>query len=134
MFSFSGFLLGLKNCAKKNPYGLTKPYNLIGSFVWVDAVVFGLFWTIVSLISAVLSNWLLFLITVSVFWLIRSIGEAIYWFNQQFSTRDRNPYHTLWASKIFPGDSVWVAMQIFWQCVTVVTSISSLYLVRLLFV
>ncbi|HVZ67281.1 MAG TPA: hypothetical protein VG917_03395 [Patescibacteria group bacterium] len=133
-FSFSGFLLGLKNCVKKkNPYGLTKPYNLIGSFVWADAIVFGLFWTMVSIASILLSNWLLFLLTQSIFWLIRSIGETIYWFNEQFAVKNRNPVHTLWHSKIFPGSSSYIASQIFWQCIAVITSITSLFLIKVWF-
>jgi hypothetical protein len=132
VFAFSGFVFGLRQCVnKKNPYGLTKKYNLIGSFVWVDAVIFGAFWTIVSVICLLLSNFLLFLLTQSIFWLIRSIGETIYWFNQQFAMKNRNPVHTLWISKYFPGDSSWVAMQIFWQCVAVITTVTTLYLIKL---
>ena len=130
-FSLIGFLLGTRQCLKNNPYGLTYPFNIIGAFVWADTVVFGAFWTLVCLVSLALSNWLLFLLFVSLFWLVRSVGETLYWFNQQFSSRNRNPAHTLWISKIFPGDSSWVAMQIFWQCTTVVTLITSLTLIRL---
>ncbi len=131
-FALSGFFRGLHQCIKKkNPYGLTYPYNLIGAFVWADTVVFGLFWSIASFVSIILNSWLLFLLTFSVFWLIRSIGETIYWFNQQFAVRDRNPYHTLILSKIFPGDSSWVALQIIWQCIAVATTISSIYLIKL---
>lgn len=133
VLSFSGFLQGLRHCLRKNPYGLTPIYNIIGSFVWTDAVVFGLFWTFTSLLVLLLSNWLLFLLTLSIFWLVRSIGETIYWFNQQFSQRNRNPAHTLWVSRIFPGDSSWVAMQIFWQCVAVATSISALFVLKIWF-
>lgn len=134
IFALSGFLLGLKNCVKKrNPYGLTRKYNIIGSFVWADAVIFGLFWVLVSIFSLLLSNWLLFLLTQAIFWLIRSIGETIYWFNQQFAMKNRNPAHTLWISKYFPGDSSWVAMQIFWQCVAVLTTVSTLYITKIFF-
>ncbi len=133
-FAFAGFLLGLRQCiSKKNPYGLTRKFNFIGSFVWADAVVFGLFWTIACVIFLLLNDWILFLLTLSVFWLLRSIGETTYWFNQQFSTKDRNKFHTLWFSRVFPGDSVWVAMQIFWQCVAVATAISTLYILKLWF-
>ena len=133
-FSLSGFFLGVQNCVKKkNPYGLTKRYNLIGSFVWADAVIFGLFWVIMSAITLLLSSWILFLLTQSIFWLIRSIGETIYWFNEQFAVKNRNPVHTLWISKYFPGDSAWVAMQIFWQCVAVLTTVLTLYFAKLFF-
>ncbi len=134
LFSFSGFLLGLQNCTrKKNPYGLTYPFNIIGAFVWADTVIFGLFWTLVALIVLSLSDWFLFLITLSIFWFVRSLGETIYWFNQQFAVKNRNPAHTLWISRIFPGDSSWIALQIFWQCVAVTTSISSIFLIKMWF-
>ena len=129
--SLSGFLFGLKHCLKNNPYGLTPIYNLIGAFVWVDAVIFGAFWFITSLVTLYLQSWILFLLALSIFWLVRALGETIYWFNQQFSHRNRNPYHTLWFSKIFPGDSSWVAIQIFWQCIAVATSISTIYHIKL---
>lgn len=128
LFAASGLAIGLKECFKKNPYGLTPVFNLIGAFVWADAVIFGLFWTLVSTTVFFLQDWILFLMTLSVFWLIRSIGETIYWFNQQFAERNRNPFHTLWISKIFPGDSSWVALQIFWQTISVVSAITSLWL------
>ena len=134
LFSLSGFLLGLKHCVKKkNPYGLTHRYNLIGSFVWVDAVVFGLFWTSVSMVVLAMQNFMVFLLFLSLFWLTRSVGEMMYWFNQQFSSRNRNPAHTLWVSKIFPSDSSWVAMQIFWQCMAVVSGASTILLIRVIF-
>jgi hypothetical protein len=141
-FGFFGFLFGLKNSwQKKNPYGLTQIYNLIGSFVWADAVIFGLFWTIVTLIILLASyyrllvdgsGWKLFLLIYSLFWLVRSIGETIYWIFEQFAVEKRNPPHTLWHSKIFPGDSAHVASQIFWQCMTVITILTSVYLIKLL--
>lgn len=133
LLSLSGFLLGLKHCLRNNPYGLTPVYNLIGAFVWVDAVVFGIFWFITGLVILYLQDWILFLLTLSLFWLIRSLGETIYWFNQQFAARNRNPYHTLWFSRIFPGDSSWVAIQIFWQCAAVITAITTIVLILILF-
>lgn len=128
IFSFSGFYFGLRQCLKNNPYGLTRIYNLIGAFVWADTVIFGLFWALTSFIILYFQDWLLFLLTLSLFWLVRSLGESIYWFNQQFSARNRNPYHTLPISKIFPGDSSWIAFQIFWQCATVVSTIFTILL------
>lgn len=133
LLGFAGFLLGLKQCLRKNPYGLTPVFNIIGAFVWVDAVIFGLFWSVVCFITLLFGNWLLFLLMLSIFWLVRSIGETIYWFNEQFAATKRNPPATLWHSKIFPGTSAYVASQIFWQCMTVVTSITTLYLLGIWF-
>jgi len=141
IFSFSAFLMGLKHCRKNNPWGLTPLYNVIGAFVWTDASIFGLFWTIVCLCLLIISwfysppvdggNWLLSLTIYSIFWLVRSIGEVIYWINEQFAVNKRNKPETLWHSKIFPGTSAYVASQVFWQCVIVVTLITTLYLIKL---
>ena len=115
--------------SRKNTFGHTYINRLFGAFVWADMVIFGLFWSLVALISYFLQDWILFLLTISLFWLIRSVGETIYWFNQQFSTINRNPVsHFKYAKKIFHNDSIWFVYQIFWQCMTVVATIASLYL------
>ena len=112
---------------KKNAFGLT-PYLLpLGAFVWADAVIFGLFWTLVSLAALFLQDWYLFLLIVSIFWVVRSLGETIYWFNQQFSTVNRNPIENLLGKHIFHNDSIWFVYQIAWQCVTAISTVSSIY-------
>ncbi len=114
---------------KKNAYGLTKNLNFLGVISWGDAVVFGLFWLGASVITLILKDWYLFCLIVSVFWVIRSLGETIYWFNQQFSPINRNPMKNLnpLYVKIYQNDSVWFAYQIIWQCVTVISIIFSIY-------
>jgi len=130
VYAFSGFLLGLKN--KKNPFGLCNTFNPIGAFVWIDAIVFGLFFFLVSIFSFLFKQWNLFLLIAAVFWTIRSLGEVIYWFLEQFATKHRNPPHTLWPYKWFKGEEVWIVMQIFWQCIAVIGIVTSLYLWTLL--
>lgn len=110
-----------------NAFGLT-PYLLpLGIFVWADAVVLGLFWMIATLSSLYLNSTTLFFLIVSLFWLVRSIGETIYWFNQQFSSINRNPPKSLRGYSFFKNDSIWFVYQLAWQCMTVVSVISSLY-------
>lgn len=119
---------GFYESRKNNPYGLTKFFYWMGIFVWADAVVFGAFWFLVSLsILFIIKSWLLFLLIVSVFYFVRSLGETIYWFNQQFSTINRNPPHTLRGYKLFKNDSIWFVYQIWWQCVTVISVITTIY-------
>lgn len=131
-FAFIGFVKGFSECKnKKNSYGKAHIFNLIGAFVWGDAVVFGLFWALVSMAVLLLNDWVLFLLTLSVFWAVRSLGETIYWFNQQFSKVDRNSPEKFWFYKIFQNDSVWFVYQIYWQCVTVISIILSIYLAHL---
>lgn len=132
MFAFIGFLKGFwESHKRKNTHGMDGIFNLIGAFVWADAVVFGLFWTVASIVTIILNNWLLFLLLQSVFWLIRSIGETIYWFLQQFAPLDFNSPQKFWIYKIFHNDSVWFIFQIGWQCLTVIFFITTLYLSKL---
>ena len=132
IFSMSGFAIGINESKnRKNAYGKAGIFNLIGAFVWGDVVIFSIFWILVSLVCLILNDWVLFLLIYSVFWLVRSIGETIYWFNQQFSSINRNPPKEMWFFKYFHNDSVWFVYQIYWQCLTVVTIITSVYLTHL---
>lgn len=138
IFNFSIFLWGVYQCRiKANSYGITWLLFPIGIFVWGDAVVFGLFWAGTSLISLILKDWILFLLIISVFWLVRSIGETIYWFNQQFTTVNRYPPKQLVGHQIFRGklleehDAIWFVYQISHQCLTVLTIITTIYLSHL---
>ncbi len=114
-----------KTC--KNAFGLTRPLFFIGAFVWADVVVFSTFWVLVSAATLLLKSWNLFLLITSLFWVVRSFGEIIYWFNQQFSTINRNPIETLPFKSVFHNDSIWFVHQIFWQCVMVISLVSSIY-------
>lgn len=131
LFAFANvvlFLKALHECKNKNnAFGLTRWLTPIGAFVWGDAVVFGVFWALVSLACWWLGDLLLFWLIVSVFWVVRSLGETVYWFNQQFSTIEREPPKSLIGFSVFKNNSIWFVHQIFWQCVAVVAIIASLY-------
>jgi hypothetical protein len=124
-------LTAIHRCRRKQAFKPTPILYPLGAFVWGDMAVFGTFWTIVGLISYIAQDTLLFLLIYSIFWLIRSLGETIYWLNQQFSTINRNPPHKLLLHHLFHDDSVWFAYQIFWQCLTVISSLTTLYLAKL---
>lgn len=114
---------------KKKSYENTPLWGLFFTgFVQADNVIFGFFWVIVSVITLILQDWILFLLTLSVFWLVRSIGETFYWFLQQFHPRTGNEPEKFWSYRIVKNDAVWFMNQIYWQCLTVITTISSLYL------
>ena len=102
-----------------------------GAFVWGDAVVFGLFWFLISTASLLLKDWLLFWLVYSLFWVMRSLGETIYWLNQQFAVEKRDAPEKYWIYKIFKNESVWFVMQISWQCATVVSLVAAIYLASL---
>lgn len=113
---------------------LAKPYKIcepFGSFVWADHVLFGPFWVIVSLVTFVLHDFLLFLLVFAVFWVVRSIGETLYWFFQQFSPRVGNEPEKFWINNYVPGQAVWFMHQIFWQCITVISVVLTIFLTHL---
>lgn len=128
MYACSAFIRGLRQVkSKNNPYGLCAEFNLLGAFVWADAVIFGAFFTGVSIAILIVQDFILFLLSISLFWTIRSVGEQMYWFMEQFAVNHRNPEHTLWFSKYFKRNSSWIAMQIYWQCISVISIISTVY-------
>ncbi len=112
---------------RKNPFGITKPLTFLGIFVWGDALVLGPFWLGVSIIILLLQDWNLFLLIVSLFWVVRSSGEILYWIAEQFADKHRNPPSTLFFYSLFKNDAVWFIYQLFWQCVLVIAIIASLY-------
>lgn len=128
IYALSAFIEGLLQVRwKNNPYGLSKRYHFLGAFVWADTVIFGAFFFLASVVSVGFSDFHLLLLIISLFWTIRSIGEQMYWFMEQFATNHKNPEHTLWFSKYFKRNSSWIAMQIYWQCISVVAIIFSVY-------
>lgn len=133
---FAGSLYGAWRCrVRKDNLGLVGAFVVYGAFVWADIVVFGLFWAVFSVVSMLLSDWLLFLFGYSVFWFVRGFGESIYWFNQQFSTIKRNPLRMFFFSKLFNNDeyTIWFIMQIIAQCIAVVAAVFSVYFGRMWF-
>lgn len=128
LYSALSFSMGFRQLYfKKNPYGLTPLFYLLGGFVWTDTVIFGVFFFLISIVSLLTTNVNLFFLVYSVFWVVRSIGEEIYWFLEQFAVKHRNYPTTLRGVKFFPEDSIWIGYQIFWQCIAVISIIFSVY-------
>lgn len=135
IFGIISFLTAFKgfheSVVKKNPFGQYFPLFFLGIFVWGDAIILGLFWSLISLTCLLLNDWILFILILSLFWVVRSLGEIIYWLNQQFSPIIRNPPKNLMGYKFFRNDSIWFIYQLFWQCVLVVSIVTSIYLTSL---
>lgn len=135
VFAFFQLIIAIKGFAecknKKNAFGLTPWLFPFGIFVWGDALIFGFFWFLAGLVSFLLGDWILFLLIIAVFWLVRSLGETIYWFNQQFSTINRQPPEKLPGYRIVQNDSIWFINQIFVQCITIISFILTLYLAKI---
>ncbi len=126
------FLYGTyQTSIRKNPYGLTPSLILYGIFVWGDAVLIGAFWAAVSLFSFATQNVGFFMFAQSIFWMVRSAGEVIYWLLQQFAETKRDTPESLRFHTFFPGESIWFAYQVMWQLVFVGASLSLVYLIGL---
>lgn len=127
------FCLGYyQSKVKRNPIGLTRFLYPLGIFVWADAVIVGAFWILSTLVVLFLNDWILFLLIFSVFWVVRSLGETIFFFNQQFSRTVRVPAKHLPLYKVFKDEYVtWFGVQLMNQCITIISIITSVYLFSL---
>ena len=108
-------------------------FAIYGAFVWADIILFGIFWAIFGLVAIILKSWIFFLLSLSLFWLVRGLGETIYWFNQQFSTFDPTLIHKRGIFKIFDNDKYTsrFMMQVFSQCITVASALATIYLIKI---
>lgn len=113
---------------RRNAFGLTRWLFPLGSFVWGDSLVFSIFWVIVCAVSVYLQDWQLFWLLFSVFWVVRSLGEVQYWFNQQFASKKLDAPESLLGFTLFQNHSIYFVYQIFWQCLAVGSIVWSAYL------
>lgn len=130
-YAFLGLSTGWYHTRNKNYFGLTPWFILLGSFVWTDTVILGAFWTITNIALLLYNHQLISLLVYSLFWTVRSSGEIVYWIHEQFAHTKRNPPHTLFLYKFFPNESVWIAMQLVWQCVLVASLVVDILLLKL---
>lgn len=113
-------------CAKKHKtFTQTPVLSVYGVFVWGDALIFSPFWALMSLLALYTNDWLLFWVITSVFWVVRSCGEVLYWFLEQFSGHPRNKAENLLGYGLVKSDAVFFLYQIFWQCVAVISIVIS---------
>ena len=127
LYALTAFILGISQIVKRNPYGLTHQYSILGIFVWGDAVLISPFWMALSTAYLKHQNLSFSLFAMSVFWSVRSLGEMIYWLNQQFATHKRDLPETLWLYKLVRSDAIWFMYQVFWQMILVISIIGSVY-------
>jgi len=108
----------------------TTPWLLpLGIFVWGDGLVILLFWIAWLIFSMLVQNIYISLTLWALFWVVRSLGEVIYWLNQQFSIIKRNDPKSLLGGKLF-GEGVWFVYQIAWQCVLVIMIFVTIWSLR----
>lgn len=125
-FAVAGFVKSRTGKA----YGKFWLLNIIGAFVWGDAIIFGPFWAVASVIVIWMQSWWLFEIIFLCFWLVRSVGETIYWLNQQFSSVIREKPEKMLLHRFVKSNAVWFLMQIWWQCISVATLVLLILLLK----
>jgi hypothetical protein len=66
---------------------------LIGSFVWEDMFVFSVYGLAASIATVWLGQWKYGLLFFLVFWMVRSAGETLYFFLEQFIEPKQYPHY-----------------------------------------
>lgn len=124
------FFLSIKK-VRSNKKGCDFIYRwgfFIGAFVWEDLLIFSLFHIGVSVITIIFGDFKLWLLFFVVFWLVRSAGETLYYFLQQFIQPKHHPHyinaHFESLRNIFGNISeqkVFIILQVTMQVVLVVS-------------
>jgi hypothetical protein len=134
VLAFIGMYLGTRglyeSSIRKNAFGQVHTGPL-GMYVWGDCVVIGPFWVLVALICLAFKDFSLFMLIFCLFWMVRSIGETIYWLNEQHSTQKRVNIKQKFLYKYFHNDSILFIYQITHQCITVIAIVASLYFAKM---
>ncbi len=106
-----------------------------GSFIWGDLFIFSLLWFVLCIMLLKAKNPRYFWIALCSFWLIRGVGETLYWFVQQFSP-DHQPWINYYPRIFFldhlKPEEIWVFHQVIWQAITILSLFGLIYTTILL--
>lgn len=112
-----------------NHFTFTYPWSAaIGAFVWEDVLVFSAFLALISTLTLLVKDIRVGLLLLACFWIVRSSGEVLYQFLQQFHRPTHVP-HDLTdlvrpMRRLF-GDidiqKCYILLQIMWQTVQAVS-------------
>lgn len=132
LFFVSGWQISLGNFADFSPsfYLFGLPF---GAFVWGDLFIFSLLWLVISATLLLLKKYEYLWTTFFIFWIIRSLGETFYWFLAQFNPNNLPwPLHFLELGifKSLTDLEIYVAFQVFWQSITVLSSIGLIFQIK----
>lgn len=103
-----------------------------GAFVWEDLFIFSLYGLIASIVTLITGQYRIGLLFFVIFWVVRSLGETIYFFLQQFIEPKHYPHfidqHFKFLRQIFGQISYQqclIIMQVFFQII-LMSSLSGL--------
>ena len=139
IFSIFSFIASVIQIGRGNIGGFEPLFYGIGfvlysAFNWADVFVFSFLWIILSIVLLKLQRKIYFWITFFAFWFIRSLGETIYSFLQQF-----NPSVKPWLSYMprsflensFIGHFIyvkyWIVEQTLFQSISVLSLLGLVY-------
>ncbi|MCB9806909.1 hypothetical protein H6768_03370 [Candidatus Peribacteria bacterium] len=78
---------------------------LMGGFVWEDVLIFSIYGGISSILTLLFRDYRLGILFFLVFWIVRSAGETLYFFLQQFIEPKHDPHaidnHFVLLRKVF---------------------------------
>lgn len=107
----------------------------MGSFVWEDLLVFSIYGLIGSVTATVLDHWKYGLLFFLVFWIVRSAGETLYFFLEQFLEPKHFPHfiddHFGILRRMFGNISYQqclIIMQVFMQSITMLSVVGLIIL------
>jgi len=113
------------------------PAALIGAFVWEDLLVFSAAFFIGTVLTLLVHDIRVGLLLLAAFWAVRSAGEALYFFLQQFHVPTHSPHaishHFVLFRRLFGNvhdQKCFIFMQITWQ-VVLTAAIAALVLISL---
>ena len=111
----------------------------LGAFIWEDLLVFSFYNILASVIILILKDLRYILVFPLFFWLIRSLGETLYWFLLQFNQPAIYPHSEYdwdkggWVKYLF-GDlsdqKYFIIYQIGWQVVSVMCLVGLTYVFK----
>lgn len=120
----------------QNPNRLDFIYTyafLNGAFVWEDMLVFGFFHVTSVAIGLVFGDLRLFLLLFILFWTVRSAGEILYFFLQQFIQPRHHPHKITTPLQRFFGhitdQKSFILMQVFLQTILIISLFAMILLI-----
>lgn len=119
------------HCQHGRSFSLTRWLSPLSMFVWGDVLLIAPFWAFAGLVSIVSNDILIFFLIASTFYLVRAIGETIYWFLQQFSETKRDKPKDLVGYSVVKNESIYFLYQLMWQILTVIFLLTTVYLFHL---
>ena len=100
-----------------------------GAFVWEDMFIYGLLHALIVLVSVLFGKTVIWIIGFLVFWIVRSLGETLYFFLEQFIVPKHHPHelnsHFKYIRLFFGNISeqkCFILLQICMQSITVIAT------------